>query len=185
MNEQSVLPQEVTKECHKLHSYNDQIFGRRIHVAQVGTGIFDTHCHCCMIPEIKPFLFENPSRELVRLYTWAPKFIACLVSGTSLGDSGGPEVSYAGNIQFVFHVIRLLLIAFIGSVCRQRQCVNFSVSRVNFLTTLHSHLNVSCYFWSSLFNVDVNYSYILSLYCSGYLKCIEKDLVSYTYFDSC
>ena len=38
-----------------------------------------------------------------------------------------------------------------------RLCINFSVSRVNFLTTLRSHLNVSCYFWSSLFDVDVNY----------------------------
>jgi hypothetical protein len=30
------------------------------------------------------------------------------------------------------------------------------VSRANFLTTLRSHLDVtcSCYFWSSLFNVD-------------------------------
>ena len=52
---------------------------------------------------------------------------------------------------------------------------------LSFLTTLCSHLNVSCYFWSSLFNVDVKYSYILSLYYSGYLKCIEKDLVNYIY----
>ena len=50
---------------------------------------------------------------------------------------------------------------------------------------MHSHLNVSCYFWSSLLNVDVNYSYILSFYCSGYLKCTEEDLVNYTYFDNC
>ena len=37
-----------------------------------------------------------------------------------------------------------------------RLCVNFYVSRVNFLTTLCSHLNVTCsyYFWSSLINVD-------------------------------
>jgi hypothetical protein len=44
----------------------------------------------------------------------------------------------------------------------QRLCINFSVSRANFLTTLRSHLDVtySCYFGSSLFNVDANYSYI-------------------------
>ena len=73
----------------------------------------------------------------------------------------------------------------VGFVCRQRLCINFSVSRVDFLTTLRSHLNVSCCFWSSLFNVDVNCSYILSLYCSGYLECIEKNLVNYTYLDNC
>ena len=52
----------------------------------------------------------------------------------------------------------------------QRLCINFSVSRANFLTTLRSHLDVacSCYFWSSLFDVDVNYSYIY--------------LVNYNYF---
>ena len=45
----------------------------------------------------------------------------------------------------------------------QRLCVNFSVSiGANFLTTLRSHLDVtcSCYFGSSLFNVDVICSYI-------------------------
>ena len=44
----------------------------------------------------------------------------------------------------------------------QRLCINFSVSRANFLTTLCSHLDVtcSCYFGSNLFNVDVKYSYI-------------------------
>ena len=38
----------------------------------------------------------------------------------------------------------------------QRLCINFYVSRANFLTTLRLHLDVtySCYFWSSLFNVD-------------------------------
>ena len=74
---------------------------------------------------------------------------------------------------------------FIGSVSRQRLCFNFSISRVNFLTTLRSHLNVSCYFWSNLFNVDVNCSYILSFDCSGYLKYIEKYLVNYPCFDNC
>jgi hypothetical protein len=39
----------------------------------------------------------------------------------------------------------------------QRLCVNFYVSITeNFLTTLRSHLDVTCsyYFWSSFFNVD-------------------------------
>ena len=35
------------------------------------------------------------------------------------------------------------------------------------------------------FNVDVNYSYILSFQCSGYLKFVEKYIVNYTYYDSC
>ena len=45
-----------------------------------------------------------------------------------------------------------LLALFVG----QRLCIDFSVLRANFLTTLHSHLEVtcSCYFWSSLFNLD-------------------------------
>ena len=40
--------------------------------------------------------------------------------------------------------------------------LNFFVLRANFLTTLCSHLDVtcSCYFWSTLFNVDVIYIYI-------------------------
>ena len=49
----------------------------------------------------------------------------------------------------------------------QRLCINFFVSRANFLTTLRSHLDVtcSCYFWSTLFNVDVNYNYICICIC--------------------
>jgi hypothetical protein len=52
----------------------------------------------------------------------------------------------------------LLVALFVG----QRLYINFYVSRANFLTTLRSYLNVtcSCYFGSSVFNVDVNYSYI-------------------------
>ena len=70
----------------------------------------------------------------------------------------------------------LLLALFVG----QRVCINFSVSRANFLTTLHSYLDItcSCYFWSSLFNVDVIYNYSCSL------KCIERNLVNYGYFGS-
>ena len=51
-----------------------------------------------------------------------------------------------------------LLALFVG----QRQCINFYISRVNFLTTLCSHLDVTCswYFRSILLNVDVNYSVI-------------------------
>ena len=89
---------------------------------------------------------------------------------------------FPNHFAFTLEYFMLVLVQFIGFVCRQRLCINFSISRVNFLTTLHSHLNVSCYFWSSLLNVDVNYSYILSFYCSGYLKCIEKYRVDYTYF---
>ena len=85
-------------------------------------------------------------------------------------------LSYNLNICAMFSLLALFV---------ERDCINFSVSRVNFLTTWRSHLNVSCYFWSNLFDVDVNYSYILIVYCSGYLKCIENDLVNYTYFDSC
>ncbi len=41
-------------------------------------------------------------------------------------------------------------------------CIHSYVPRANFLTTLRSHLDVTCssYFWHSLFYVDVNYSYI-------------------------
>ena len=62
----------------------------------------------------------------------------------------------------IYCLITHILFWFVGFVCRQRLCINFSVSRVNFLTTLHSHLNIFCYFWSSLFNVDVNCSYIFA-----------------------
>ena len=59
----------------------------------------------------------------------------------------------------------------------QRLCINFFVPRANFLTTLCSHLDItcSCYFSSSLFNVDVDYSvyiYLVNYSCS--LKYIEK-----------
>ena len=45
----------------------------------------------------------------------------------------------------------------------QRLCIDFSVSRANFLTTLHSHLVVtcSCYFWSSLLALSVDKDYVL------------------------
>jgi hypothetical protein len=62
----------------------------------------------------------------------------------------------------------LLLALSIG----QRLCVNFYVSiRANFLTTLRSHLDVTCsyYFWSSLFNVD-----------DGSLQTLDKQLVNST-----
>ena len=51
------------------------------------------------------------------------------------------------------HVTNMCLLALsVG----QRLCANFYVSRANFLTTLRSHLDVtcSCYLWSSSFNVD-------------------------------
>ena len=66
-------------------------------------------------------------------------------------------IAYLSNIQH--KNLTCSLYVFVGYVCRQRLCNNFSVSRANFLTTLRSHLDVSCYFWSSLFNVDANYSF--------------------------
>jgi hypothetical protein len=65
----------------------------------------------------------------------------------SIGDKLESEIKYP------FYVVMACLLALsIG----QRLCVNFYVSRANFLTTLRSHLDVSCscYFWSSLVNVD-------------------------------
>ena len=45
-----------------------------------------------------------------------------------------------------------LLALFVG----QRLCINFYVSRAKFLTTLCSHLDITCtcYFWSNLFKMD-------------------------------
>ena len=67
------------------------------------------------------------------------------------------------TIKFIIFKIEFyinwdLLALFVG----QRLCINFSVSKANFLTTLRSHLDAtrSCYFWSSLFHVDFKYSYI-------------------------
>ena len=50
----------------------------------------------------------------------------------------------------------------------QRLCINFYVSRVNFLITLRSHLDVtcSCYFGSSLFNVMLNI--VIYIYLNNY-----------------
>ena len=50
----------------------------------------------------------------------------------------------------------------------------------------HFAFTLECFMliFVQLFNVDVNYSYIFSFYCSDYLKCIEKNIVNYTYFDS-
>ena len=52
-----------------------------------------------------------------------------------------------------------LLVMFVG----RRLCINFFVSRVNFLTTLHSHLDgtCSCYSWSNLFDLNVNYTFYM------------------------
>ena len=50
----------------------------------------------------------------------------------------------------------------IGYVCKTKTMHRLLYFKANFLATLRSHLDVtcSCYFWSSLFNVDVNYIYI-------------------------
>ena len=62
------------------------------------------------------------------------------------------------------HFLECLLALYVG----HRLCINFSVSRANFLTTLPSHLNVtcSCYFrpiylmWAlTIVLYIVNYSY--------------------------
>ena len=60
----------------------------------------------------------------------------------------------------------------------QRLCINFSVSRVNFLTTLRSHSDItcSCYFGYNGFSVDVNYSYIYLVNYSYSLQCIGKKI---------
>ena len=63
---------------------------------------------------------------------------------------------------------------FVGNVYRQILCINFFVSRANFLTTLCSHLDISCYFWSQLVDVDVNYS-CLCVYTGIY---IDRDISS-------
>ena len=57
-----------------------------------------------------------------------------------------------------------------------RLCINFYVTRANFLTTLCLHLDVtsSCYFLSTLFDVDVNYSYIYLVYYNCSLQCIKN-----------
>ena len=74
-----------------------------------------------------------------------------------MGCLSGADVS----VNFSFPSV----CGFIGFVCRtetMHQVINFSVSKANFLTTLRSHLNLtcSCYFGSNLFNVDINYSFI-------------------------
>ena len=53
-----------------------------------------------------------------------------------------------------------------------------------FVTTLHSHLDVTCsyYFWSTCFNVHVNHSYIVK-YC--FSLHIFKNMVQYRQFGSC
>ena len=55
-----------------------------------------------------------------------------------------------------------------------RLCIDFSVSRANCLTTLHSHLDVicPCYFLSKLFNVDIKYTYIYLVHHSCSMKSI-------------
>ena len=55
---------------------------------------------------------------------------------------------------------RILLAFSVG----QRLCIDFFVSRENFLTTLRSQLDVTCsyYYWSKIFNADIKYIYIYS-----------------------
>ena len=66
-----------------------------------------------------------------------------------------------------------LLVSLLVVSVGHRLCIDFTVSRAIFLTTLRSHLDVTCYcyYWPSLFDVDFNYSYTY--------------LVNYSYFGSC
>ena len=77
-----------------------------------------------------------------------------LASGPVYGHSSGVCVS----VKLLAPVAKVMRLGtwFVGSVCRQRLSINFSVSRANFSTTLRSHLDVSCFFWFNLFNVDVS-----------------------------
>ena len=59
---------------------------------------------------------------------------------------------------------RILLAFSVG----QRLCIDFFVSRENFLTTLRSQLDVTCsyYYWSKIFNAGIKYIYIVDYNCS-------------------
>jgi hypothetical protein len=60
-------------------------------------------------------------------------------------------MNFSGHHLCCFTILPLLALS-VG----QRLGANFYVSRANFLTTLHSHLDITCshYFWSSLLNLD-------------------------------
>ena len=60
------------------------------------------------------------------------------------------------NINHFKEIVPLLAL----SIDTQRLCINFYVSRANFLITLRSHLDIFCYFWSKIFDVYIIYSYI-------------------------
>ena len=86
--------------------------------------------------------------------------MCCNIEGV-VPTSGGGGLDHHPNVTQHWGswlVVWDLLTLFVG----QRLCINFSISRANFLTTLRSHLDItcSCYFGSSLANVDVHYSYI-------------------------
>jgi len=70
------------------------------------------------------------------------------------------------NLSFI-----VLLALYAG----QQLCIDFFVSRANFLIILRSHLDVTCLYsiLSSLFNVDVNYNYIYKFNYKCSLKYIE------------
>ena len=71
-----------------------------------------------------------------------------------------------------------LLTLYVG----QKLCiVFFFFSKANFLTTLRSYLDVICfyYFWSNLLKINVNYDYIYMVYCSCFIKSIDKNIVNY------
>jgi hypothetical protein len=69
------------------------------------------------------------------------------------------------NIHFKNYTKHCVLLALsIG----QSLCVNFYVSRANFLTTLRSHLDVTCsyYFWSNLLALCVGQRLCVNFYVS-------------------
>ena len=75
----------------------------------------------------------------------------------------------------------ILLALSIGQIL----CIGFCVSRANFLTTLRSHLDVTCswYFMSCLFNVDVNYSCSLKHSEKIYLTIVSLAIVNYLFLE--
>ena len=55
-------------------------------------------------------------------------------------SSGTQNVENWNHISRLLFQNFLLLVLFVG----QRLCIDFSISRASFLTTLHSHLDVTC-----------------------------------------
>ena len=67
--------------------------------------------------------------------------------------------TWVGNLRIICEGHHLQVDCLLALYVEHRLCIDLYVSRANFLTTLRSHLGVtfSSYFWSILFNVDINY----------------------------